>query len=129
MREIHGVFIDFPLVSDLDRTIARLYGMLHPNDHDALTARALFVIDPAKRIRLILTYPQGCGRNFDEVLRTVDSLQLGDAHNVVTPAHWRAGEEVIISPSCSDEEACEHFPRGWRALTPYLRLTPDPRFA
>lgn len=126
VRETHGVPIDFPIVSDLDRSIARLYGMLHPNDNEAFTARAVFVIDPAKRIRLMLTYPQSCGRNFDEVLRAVDSLQVSDAHDVITPASWRSGDEVIIPPSLTDEEAQQRFPRGWRALTSYLRLTPDP---
>jgi alkyl hydroperoxide reductase subunit AhpC len=129
VRETHGVPIDFPIVSDLDRTVARLYGMLHPNDSDALTARAVLVIDPAKKIRLMLTYPQSCGRNFDELLRAIDSLQLSDAHNVITPADWRAGDDVIIPPSFTDEEAHQRFPRGWRALTPYLRLTPHPGVA
>lgn len=129
VRETHGVLIDFPIIADLDRTIAQLYGMFHPNDSEAFTARSLFVIDPAKKVRLTLSYPQSCGRNFEEVLRTVDSLQLSDAHDVVTPAHWKSGEDVIIPPSFTDEEARERFPYGWRSLTPYLRLTPDPRLA
>jgi alkyl hydroperoxide reductase subunit AhpC len=89
--------------------------------------RTVFVIDPAKKVRLTIAYPQTCGRNFDEVLRTVDSLQLTDAHSVSTPAHWRVGEDVIILPAIPDEEARDRFPKGWRALKPYLRLTPDPR--
>jgi alkyl hydroperoxide reductase subunit AhpC len=129
VRMIHGTPIDFPIISDLDRAVARRYGMLHLNDHEALTARVLFIIDPARKVRLLLTYPQSCGRNFDEVLRAVDSLQLSDAHNVVTPAHWNLGDEVVIPPSFTDEEAYQRFPKGWRTLTPYLRLTPDPRAA
>lgn len=129
IREVHGALVDFPIVADLDRSIADLYGMLHPNHDDAFTVRTLFIIDPAKQVRLTLTYPQNCGRNFDEVLRALDALQLSDAHSVVTPAHWNAGDDVIIPPAFSDEEARKQFPKGWRALTPYLRLTPDPRAA
>ncbi|MET0533353.1 MAG: peroxiredoxin [Steroidobacter sp.] len=129
VREIQGAFIDFPIVSDLDRRISRLYGMLHPKHDEAFTVRTLFIIDPARKVRLTLTYPQSCGRNFDEVLRTLDSLQLSDAHSVITPAHWKSGDDVIIPPAISDEEARTQFPKGWRALSPYLRLTPDPRAA
>jgi alkyl hydroperoxide reductase subunit AhpC len=127
IRELHGTLIDFPIVADLDRSISNLYGMLHPKHDESFTVRTLFVIDPAKQIRLTLTYPQSCGRNFHEVLRTLDALQLSDAHSVITPAHWQAGDDVIIPPAFSDEEARRRFPKGWRALTPYLRVTTDPR--
>lgn len=129
VRESHGTHIDFPIIADLDRTVAGLYGMLHPNHDASFTVRTLFVIDPQRQLRLTLTYPQSCGRDFDEVLRTIDSLQLTDAHHVITPAHWRVGEEVIIPPAVSDDEAHRMFAKGWRSLTPYLRLTPDPRGA
>jgi len=101
--------------------------MLHPIHDSNHTVRTVFVIDPAKKVRLTIAYPQTCGRNFDELLRVIDSLQLTDAHAVATPAHWRVGEDVIILPSISDEEARSRFPRGWHALKPYLRVTPDPR--
>lgn len=117
----------FPIVGDLDRAIATLYGMLHPRHDSNHTVRTVFVIDPDKKVRLTLAYPQTCGRNFDEILRTIDSLQLTDSHAVATPANWRAGDDVIILPAITDEEARGRFPRGWHALTPYLRVTPDPR--
>jgi alkyl hydroperoxide reductase subunit AhpC len=127
IRDTHGVNVHFPIIADIDRSIATLYGMLHPNHDTTHTVRTVFVIDPAKKIRLTIAYPQTCGRNFDELLRTIDSLQLTDAHGVATPAHWRVGDDVIILPSISDEEARTRFPNGWHALTPYLRVTPDPR--
>jgi alkyl hydroperoxide reductase subunit AhpC len=127
IRETQGATVHFPVVADLERSIARLYGMLHP-EHDVVsTVRSLFIIDPDKKVRLTLAYPQTCGRNFDEVLRTIDSLQLTDTHSVSTPANWRVGDDVIILPAVSDEEAEEKFPQGWQTLKPYLRLTPDPR--
>jgi alkyl hydroperoxide reductase subunit AhpC len=127
IRETQGATVHFPVVADLERSIARLYGMLHP-EHDAVsTVRSLFIIDPDKKVRLTLAYPQTCGRNFDEVLRTIDSLQLTDTHSVSTPANWRVGDDVIILPAVSDEEAEEKFPQGWHTLKPYLRLAPDPR--
>ncbi|MBL8269518.1 peroxiredoxin [Steroidobacter sp.] len=129
VRETQGTFIDFPLIADLDRTVAGLYGMLHPNHDESFTVRSLFVIDPKQQLRLMLTYPQSCGRNFEEVLRAIDSLQLTDEHHVITPAHWRVGDDVIIPPAVSDEEARRVFAKGWRSLTSYLRLTPDPREA
>lgn len=127
VREMHGAVVHFPIVADIDRAIARRYGMLHPNHDETATVRSVFVIDPAKKVRLTITYPQTCGRNFDEILRVIDSLQLTDAHGVSTPAHWRVGDEVIILPSIPDEDARRRFPRGWHAPKPYLRLTPDPR--
>jgi thioredoxin-dependent peroxiredoxin len=127
IRDTQGTNVHFPIISDIDRSIATLYGMLHPIHDSNHTVRTVFVIDPAKKVRLTIAYPQTCGRNFDELLRVIDSLQLTDAHAVATPAHWRVGEDVIILPSISDEEARSRFPRGWHALKPYLRVTPDPR--
>ena len=127
VRETQGSTVHFPIVADLDRSVARLYGMLHPNHAETTTVRTVFVIDPAKKVRLTIAYPQTCGRNFDEILRVIDSLQLTDAHGVSTPAHWRVGDDVIILPSITDEDARRRFPKGWHALKPYLRLTPDPR--
>jgi alkyl hydroperoxide reductase subunit AhpC len=127
VRETQGTIVQFPVISDLDRKIANAYGMLHPNHDEAFTVRTLFVIDPARQIRLTITYPQTCGRNFEEVLRAIDSLQLSDTHHVATPAHWHVGDDVLIPHSLTDEEAAERFPKGWHALKPYLRLTPDPR--
>jgi len=121
-----GAELNFPIIADTDRTIAKLYGMLHPNHDELYTVRTVFVIDPAKKIRLTLTYPQTTGRNFDEILRVIDSLQLTDSHAVSTPVNWRQGDEVIIVPSLSDEAAKPKFPRGWRVVTPYLRFAPDP---
>ena len=127
IRDICGTNVHFPIVSDIDRSVATLYGMLHPNHDSTHTVRTVFLIDPAKQIRLTIAYPQTCGRNFDEVLRAIDSLQLTDAHGVATPAHWGVGEDVIVLPSLSDEEADAKFPNGWHAIKPYLRVTPDPR--
>jgi alkyl hydroperoxide reductase subunit AhpC len=127
IRETQGYAINYPLIADPDRAVARLYGMIHPQHDEVYTVRTVFVIDPKKKIRLTITYPQTAGRNFDEILRVVDSLQLTDAHSVSTPVNWRRGEDVIIVPSVSDADAQKRFPKGWRALKPYLRLTPDPR--
>jgi alkyl hydroperoxide reductase subunit AhpC len=126
IQETQGSALNFPLIADHDRRVAHLYGMVHPNASDTLTVRSVFVIDPQKKLRLTLTYPASTGRNFTEVLRTIDSLQLTDAHSVATPADWRQGEDVIIVPSLSDEEAKRRFPDGWRALKPYLRMTRQP---
>ncbi|HKU16344.1 MAG TPA: peroxiredoxin [Steroidobacteraceae bacterium] len=127
IRDTQGANVHFPIVGDLDRSIATLYGMLHPRHDSNHTVRTVFVIDPAKKVRLTLAYPQTCGRNFAEILRTIDSLQLTDEHAVATPANWRDGDDVIILPAITDEEARDRFPRGWHALKPYLRVTPDPR--
>lgn len=124
--ETQGAALNFPLLADADRRVSNLYDMIHPNASDTLTVRSVFVIDPEKKIRLILTYPASTGRNFEEILRSLDSLQLTDAHKVATPVDWRHGEDVIIVPSLSDEEARERFPQGWTALKPYLRVTPQP---
>jgi alkyl hydroperoxide reductase subunit AhpC len=107
--------------------VANLYGMMHPAHDEVFTVRTVFVIDPKKKIRLMITYPQTTGRNFDEILRVIDSLQLTDAHRVATPVNWKQGEDVIIVPAVTDEEAKAKFPKGWKALKPYLRLTPQPK--
>ena len=126
IQDTQGFPLNFPIIADADRLIARQYGMIHPRHDELYTVRTVFVIDPKKKIRLTITYPQTAGRNFDEILRVVDSLQLTDTHSVSTPVNWHAGEEVIIIPSVSDADAQTRFPQGWRALKPYLRLTPDP---
>jgi alkyl hydroperoxide reductase subunit AhpC len=127
IRETQGYALNFPLIADPDREVARLYGMIHPRHDELHTVRTVFVIDPRKKIRLTLTYPQTAGRNFDEILRVIDSLQLTDSHSVSTPVNWQVGQDLIIIPSVSDSEAEDRFPLGWRAAKPYLRLTPDPR--
>jgi thioredoxin-dependent peroxiredoxin len=107
--------------------VAELYDMIHPNANETLTVRSLFVIDPKKKVRLIITYPASTGRNFDEVLRVIDSLQLTDNHSVATPGNWKQGDDVVIVPSLKDEEVIKQkFPKGYKALRPYLRLTPQP---
>ena len=106
--------------------MADKYGMIHPNASDTMTVRSVFVIDPNKKVRLILTYPAATGRNFDEILRSIDSLQLTDTYSVATPVDWKQGEDVIIVPSVSDEAAKEKFPKGWKTLKPYLRVTEQP---
>jgi Peroxiredoxin len=121
-----GVALNFPLIADKDRAIATAYDMLHPNAEATATVRSVFVIDPAKKIRLTLTYPASTGRDFDEILRTIDSLQLTSSHQVATPANWRRGDDVIILASVTDEQARAAYPDGWRAERPYLRYVPDP---
>lgn len=126
IAETQGTKVDFPMISDPDRTVSDLYGMVHPQADPTLTVRTVYVIDPAKKVRLTLTYPPSAGRNFDEVLRVLDSLQLTDRHKVATPANWKPGEDVIIAPSVSDEAAREKFPNGWKTLKPYLRFVSQP---
>ncbi|MEO8272906.1 MAG: peroxiredoxin [Chloroflexota bacterium] len=121
-----GVALNFPLIADKDRAIAETYDMLHPNAEATATVRSVFVIDPAKKVRLMLTYPASTGRDFNEILRVIDSLQLTSSHQVATPANWRHGDDVIILASVSDEQAREAYPEGWRADRPYLRYVPDP---
>ena len=113
--------------ADPDRKVAGLYGMIHPAHDEVYTVRTVFVIDPKKKIRLMITYPQTTGRNFDEILRVIDSLQLTDQYRVATPVNWKQGEDVIIVPAVTDDEAKGKFPKGWKALKPYLRLTPQPK--
>jgi alkyl hydroperoxide reductase subunit AhpC len=126
IRDTQGQAPNFPIIADPDRQVANLYGMMHPAHDEVFTVRTVFVIDPARKIRLMITYPQTTGRNFDEILRVLDSLQLTDRHRVATPVNWKPGDDVIIVPAVTDEEALGKFPRGWRALKPYLRLTPQP---
>lgn len=119
--------VNFPILADADRTVSTLYDMIHPNASATLTVRSLFVIDPAKKIRLTITYPASTGRNFDEVLRVIDSLQLTEHHKVATPGNWKQGEDVVIVPSLQDaDEIARRFPKGYKALRPYLRMTPQP---
>jgi alkyl hydroperoxide reductase subunit AhpC len=126
IEETQGAALNFPLIADHDRKVADLYGMIHPNANDTLTVRSVFVIDPAKKVRLTLTYPASTGRNFDELLRVIDSLQLTDKHKVATPANWKHGEDVIIVPSVTNEQAKALFPAGWNELKPYLRTVKQP---
>ena len=126
IAETQGVAPNFPIIADADRTVADLYGMIHPNASDTATVRSVFVIGPDKKVKLTITYPMSTGRNFDEIVRVIDSLQRTSNHRVSTPVNWRPGDDVIILPSVSDDEARELFPGGWKALKPYLRLVPDP---
>lgn len=126
IEETQGCAVNFPMIADPDRKVAKLYDMIHPNASDTLTVRSLFVIDPNKKVRLTITYPASTGRNFDEVLRVIDSLQLTDRYKVVTPGNWKPGDDVIIVPSVSDDAARELFPEGWKTLRPYLRTVKQP---
>jgi thioredoxin-dependent peroxiredoxin len=126
IAETQGTALNFPLIGDPDRRVARLYDMIHPNANDTLTVRSVFVIGPDKKIKLTITYPASTGRNFDEVLRVIDSLQLTAKHQVATPVNWRSGEDVIIVPAVSDEDAKKKFPEGWKAVKPYLRIVKQP---
>lgn len=126
IAETQGQAVNFPMIADPDRKVASLYDMIHPNANDALTVRSVFVIGPDDKVKLTLTYPASTGRNFDELLRVIDSLQLTAAHKVATPANWNKGEDVIIGSSVSDEEARTLFPDGWRAEASYLRYVPQP---
>ena len=127
IAETQGHALNFPLIADPDREIADLYGMIHPQADDTLTVRSVFVIGSDKKVKLTLTYPASTGRNFEEILRVIDSLQLTADHSVATPVNWQHGEDVIIVPSLSDEEAREKFPKGWETVKPYLRVTPQPQ--
>lgn len=119
--------VNFPILADADRKVSELYDLIHPNASATATVRSLFVIDPAKKVRLVITYPASTGRNFDEILRVIDSLQLTDNHGVATPGNWKHGDDVVIVPSIQDPEIIrERFPKGYTALTPYLRITPQP---
>ena len=136
IEETQGHRLNYPLIGDPELKVAKLYDMIHPNATlpgpgrtaaDSATVRSVFVIGPDKRIKLMLTYPMSTGRNFDEVLRALDSVQLTAAHKVATPVNWKHGEDVIIVPSVPDEEARQRFPRGWRAPKPYMRYVPQPQ--
>ncbi|MES2883626.1 MAG: peroxiredoxin [Pseudomonadota bacterium] len=127
IEETQGAALNFPLIADADRKVATLYDMIHPNASETFTVRSVFVIDPNKKLRLSLTYPASTGRNFDEILRVIDSLQLTDGYKVATPVNWKNGEDVIIVPSVKDEEAKQLFPNGFKTIKPYLRLVPQPK--
>jgi len=126
IEETQGTALNYPLIADPDRKVADLYDMIHPNANDTLTVRSVFVIGPDKKVKLTLTYPASTGRNIDEPPRVIDSLQLTANYQVATPVNWKQGDDVIIVPAVSDEDAKAKFPKGWKALKPYLRLTPQP---
>ena len=126
IEETQGAKLNFPMIADSDRKVSDLYDMIHPNASDTFTVRSVFVIDPNKKVKLTLTYPASTGRNFDELLRVIDSLQLTADYSVATPANWKDGDDCIIVPAVSDEDAKEKFPAGFRTVKPYLRLTPQP---
>lgn len=127
INETQSTVVGFPIIADADRKVSQLYDMIHPNANETLTVRSLFVIDPNKKVRLTITYPASTGRNFNEVLRVIDSLQLTEYHSVATPGNWQDGDDVVIVPSLKDEEVIKQkFPKGYKALRPYLRLTPQP---
>jgi alkyl hydroperoxide reductase subunit AhpC len=127
IEETQGTALNFPLLGDPDRTVSNLYDMIHPNANSTLTVRSVFVIGPDKKIKLSITYPASTGRNFDEILRVIDSLQLTAEHQVATPVNWQDGDDVIIVPALSDDEAQKKFPGGWQAIKPYLRLVKQPQ--
>ena len=126
IADVTGHALNFPLIADPDRTVSNLYDMIHPNASATATVRSVFIVDAANKLRLTLTYPASTGRNFDELLRVLDSLQLTDKYKVATPVDWEHGDEVIIVPALSDEDAHKLFPGGFEAKKPYLRLVPDP---
>jgi len=127
IEETQGTALNFPLIADHDRAVATKYEMIHPNADTSMTVRSLFVIGPDKKIKLKIEYPASTGRNFDEVLRVIDSLQLTAKHSVATPVNWKNGEDVIIVPAVSDEAAKAKFPGGWTTVKPYLRIVPQPQ--
>jgi alkyl hydroperoxide reductase subunit AhpC len=126
INETQNCEVNFPIIADEDRTVSNLYGMIHPNASETFTVRSLFVIGPDKKVKLMITYPASTGRNFNEVLRVVDSLQLTANHSVATPADWKHGEDVIVVPAVSTEDAIKKFPKGVKVVKPYLRYTPQP---
>ena len=126
IEETQGAKLNFPLIADTDRKVSDLYDMIHPNANDTLTVRSVFIIGADKKVKLIITYPASTGRNFDEILRVIDSLQLTAKYSVATPVNWKDGDDVIIAGAVSDEDAKAKFPKGWKALKPYLRVTPQP---
>ena len=127
IEDTQKAVVGFPIIADPDRKVATLYDMIHPNQSDTVTVRTVFIIDPAKKLRLSLTYPLNVGRNFDEILRTIDALQLADGYSVATPGNWKQGDDCIIPPSITDEAVLKaKFPKGYRAERPWLRYTPQP---
>ncbi|HIK74964.1 MAG: peroxiredoxin [Alcanivorax sp.] len=127
IEETQGSALNFPLLADADRSVSQAYGMIHPNADNTLTVRSVFVIDPNKKVRLTITYPASTGRNFDEILRVIDSLQLTDGYKVATPVNWKDGQDVIIVPSVDNEAAAKLFPEGWDEKKPYLRMVKQPK--
>jgi thioredoxin-dependent peroxiredoxin len=127
IEETQQTRMNFPILGDADRKVSKLYDMIHPEANDTLTVRSVFVIDPNKKLRLAITYPASTGRNFQEILRVIDSLQLTDHHSVATPVDWKQGDDCVIVPSLTDPKVLkEKFPKGYRELKPYLRMTPQP---
>jgi thioredoxin-dependent peroxiredoxin len=126
INETQSCAVDFPIIADEDRTVAQLYDMIHPNASETFTVRSLFVIGPDKKVKLTITYPASTGRNFNEILRVIDSLQLTAKHSVATPANWQQGEDVIVTMAVPTEEAIQRFPKGVKMIKPYLRFTPQP---
>ena len=126
IEETQGAALAFPLIADEDRHVSELYDMIHPNELETLTVRSVFIVGPDKKVKLILTYPASTGRNVDEIIRVLDSLQLTAGYTVATPVNWVDGQDVIVAPALSDEEATAKFPKGFKALKPYLRITPQP---
>ncbi|MFL9481402.1 peroxiredoxin [Chitinophagaceae bacterium LWZ2-11] len=126
INETQHTSVEFPIIADEDKTVANLYGMIHPNASETFTVRSLFVVGPDKKVKLTITYPASTGRNFNEVLRVIDSLQLTAQHSVATPANWQDGEDVIVVPAIKTEDAIVKFPKGVKVIKPYLRYTPQP---
>lgn len=126
IEETQGTALNFPLLADADRKVSNLYGMIHPSASDTFTVRSVFIIGPDKKVKLMITYPASTGRNFDEVLRVIDSLQLTAKYKVATPVNWTHGQDCIIVPAVPDAEADKLFPKGYKKLKPYLRVTPQP---
>ena len=126
IKETQGVAVNFPLIDDASRKVSDLYDMIHPEADDTMTVRSVFVIGPDKKVKLTITYPASTGRNFDEILRVIDSLQLTADYQVATPVNWKDGDDVIIVPAVSNEEAKKKFPKGFKEMKPYLRVTPQP---
>lgn len=126
IEETQGAEVNFPMIADPERKVATLYDMIHPNASDTFTVRSVYIVGPDKKVKLVLTYPASIGRNFAELLRVIDALQMAENYQVATPANWKPGEDVIISLAVSNEEAKDKFPAGWKEVKPYLRLTPSP---
>lgn len=126
IEETQGCSVNFPIIADTDHKVSQLYDMLHPGEDDSSTVRSVFLIDPNKKVRMTMTYPKSAGRNFDEILRVLDSIQLTDKHKVATPVNWQQGDDVIIVPTLSNEDAEKLFPQGWEEKKPYLRVTKQP---
>jgi len=126
IEETQSTKMNFPIIGDVDSKVSNLYGMIHPEAAATITVRSVYIIDPNKKVRATIQYPPSTGRDFNEILRVIDSLQLTDNHKVATPANWKNGDDCVIVPSLSDEDAKARFPKGWRALRPYLRMTPQP---